>query len=72
MRERRRRKGRRESVAVFADHPLDPRWVALDEATMKNGALHFIPGSWKEAELAAGGDTVICTEIDSNGSKITV
>eukprot|EP01051_Picozoa_sp_SAG22_P023686 SAG22_NODE_6223_length_883_cov_2.096939_1_plen_214_part_10 len=32
-------------------------WLALDEATIKNGALHFIPGSWKEAELGrpAGG-----------------
>lgn len=32
-------------------------WVALDEVTMKNGALHFLPGSWREAELGrtAGG-----------------
>ena len=32
-------------------------WVALDEATLKNGALHFIPGSFKDAELGrtAGG-----------------
>eukprot|EP01046_Picozoa_sp_COSAG06_P084322 COSAG06_NODE_31134_length_526_cov_1.416862_1_plen_75_part_10 len=32
-------------------------WVALDAATMRNGALHFIPNSHAEAELGrtAGG-----------------
>ena len=32
-------------------------WLALDEATLRNGALHFIPNSHAEAELGrpAGG-----------------
>ena len=32
-------------------------WVALDAATLRNGALHFIPNSHAEAELGrpAGG-----------------
>src|SRR5665213_1926262 len=35
----------------FSDRRALSIWVALDDATLENGCLYFIPGSYKETTL---------------------